>query len=40
MIIEWSENIEEALPENAVRIAIRRGEAENERIFEIEGMAV
>ena len=40
LIIEWSENIEEALPENAVRIAIRRGEAENERIFEIEGMAV
>lgn len=40
LIIEWSENIEEALPENAVRIAIRRGEAESERIFEIEGMAV
>lgn len=40
LIIEWSENIEEVLPENAVRVAIRRGKTENERIFEIEGIAI
>lgn len=34
---EWSENIENALPENIVRIEISRGETDNERIFKIEG---
>lgn len=38
LIVEWSENIENALPENAVRITLRRGETENERIFSIEGL--
>lgn len=38
LIIEWSENIEGALPDNAVRIKISSGENENERIFEIEGV--
>ena len=38
LVIEWSENIENALPENAVRIEIRQGAGENERIFRIEGM--
>ncbi len=29
--VEWSENIENALPENAVRVTISPGETENER---------
>ena len=37
LVIEWSENIEGALPENAVKITISRGESDNQRIFEIEG---
>lgn len=40
LVIEWSENIEGALPEDAVRIAISRGEHENQRIFETEGVAI
>lgn len=38
LIIEWSENIENALPDETVKITISRGDAENERIFEIEGI--
>lgn len=38
MIIEWSENIENALPDNTVRITISKGEKDDERIFEIEGL--
>lgn len=34
---EWSENIENALPENTLRITVRRGDEENKRIFEFEG---
>ena len=37
LVVEWSENIEGALPENAVKITISRGESDNQRIFEIEG---
>ena len=37
LIIEWSENIEGALPENALKITISRGENDDQRIFEIEG---
>ena len=37
LVIEWSENIEGALPEQHIRVAIRRGETDNQRIFEIEG---
>lgn len=40
LVIEWSENIEGALPENVVKITISRGENDNQRIFEIEGVAV
>ena len=35
---EWSENIENALPENTVRVHIRKGEQENERFITVEGM--
>ena len=38
LVIEWSENIENALPENAVRIEISRGATEDERIFQIDGL--
>ncbi len=40
LVIEWSENIEGALPEDAVRITISRGEHENQRFFETEGVAI
>ncbi len=35
MIIEWSENIDSALPEEAIRIDISRGGNEDERFFRI-----
>ena len=38
LVIEWSENIDGALPENAIRIDIMKGENESERIFEIDGI--
>ena len=37
LVIEWSENIENALPEDAVRIHIEKGLDKNARIFRIEG---
>lgn len=36
--VEWSENIENALPDNAIRITIEQGESENERIINIDGI--
>ncbi len=38
LAVEWSENIENTLPDNAVKITINHGETENERIITIEGM--
>lgn len=38
LIIEWSENIENAIPENAVRIHLQHGKNENERIISYEGV--
>ena len=38
VVVEWSENIENALPPEAIRIRISRGKKENERIFEFKGM--
>ena len=40
LIVEWSENIEAALPDNTVRIVISKGDTDNERIFEIEGLQI
>ncbi len=37
IIIEWSENIENALPENHIKITIEKGDDENTRIFHIDG---
>lgn len=38
IVIEWSENIESELEDDAIRIRIGMGDDENERIIEIEGM--
>lgn len=38
--VEWSENIENALPTDAVRITIKQGSAENERVITIDGIEV
>lgn len=38
LVIEWSENIEGALPEDAVRVTLSRGETENQRVFLFEGL--
>lgn len=38
LIVEWSENIENALPESAVRIRLAPGRTERERVISIEGM--
>lgn len=38
LIIEWSENIESELEDDAIRIRISKSDDENERIFEIEGL--
>ncbi len=37
LAVEWSENIENALPENAIRITIQKGEADTDRIITIVG---
>lgn len=37
LVIEWSENIAGALPENTIWVHIHRGEAENERVIVMEG---
>lgn len=34
---EWSENIENALPENTIRISIKRGDNDYQRIITLEG---
>ena len=35
LVVEWSENIENALPPGAVRIRIRRGKTDGERVISI-----
>lgn len=37
LAIEWSENIENALPENYIRIEISKGSDDNSRIFKMTG---
>ncbi len=37
LAVEWSENIENVLPENAFFVNISKGETDESRIFEIEG---
>ena len=38
LVIEWSENIEGALPDDTVRVNIQRGTHDEQRIFTIEGI--
>ncbi len=38
IIIEWSENIEGALPSEIIKVYIDKNDNENERIIKIEGM--
>lgn len=37
LAVEWSENIENALPDNTIRVEFQRGEHENQRIITIDG---
>ena len=37
LAVEWSENIENALPDECIRIIFSQGENENDRIIEISG---
>lgn len=37
LAVEWSENIENALPDNTIRVEIQRGEHDNQRIITIDG---
>lgn len=38
LVIEWSENIEAALPDGVIRITLEKGNGEQERTLTIEGM--
>lgn len=40
LAIEWSENIEAALPADALRVYFKRGREENERILTFEGIDI
>lgn len=40
LAVEWSENIENALPESTVRVTISQGKEENHRIINIEGIEI
>lgn len=37
LCVEWSENIENALPEGTVRIRMQKGETDDERLIDIDG---
>lgn len=37
LAIEWSENIENALPENYIKLEIERGDSDESRIFKLSG---
>ena len=38
LAVEWSENIENALPDDTIKVIIEQGEKETERIITIEGI--
>ena len=38
--VEWSENIEAALPDDSIRIWFSKGNSEDERIIRVEGMSL
>lgn len=39
LAVEWSENIENALPDNSIRIYFEKGENDNQRIITVDGGA-
>ena len=36
-VVEWSENVADAMPEDAIVVSFTRGQTDNERIITIEG---
>ena len=36
--VEWTENVAEAIEDDAIRVSIRRGEDDNSRVLDIEGV--
>lgn len=40
LAVEWSENIENALPESTIRVKIAPGENENQRLITVEGLDI
>ena len=38
LAVEWSENIENALPDDTIRVTIKQGESPEERFITIEGI--
>lgn len=40
LVIEWSENIDGALPEKKISIVVERGEGEEQRVFHVEGVDI
>lgn len=38
LLIEWSENIESIIPNNAIKITLQRGKNDQDRIINIEGI--
>ena len=38
LCVEWSENVENALPENNVRVYMEKGDLDNARIIRIDGV--
>ncbi len=38
LVVEWSENIENALPKDAVRVDIAPGAGENDRVITVSGL--
>ena len=38
VIVEWSENIENAIPDGTIRVSLRQGKSESERIITLDGV--
>ena len=37
LAVEWSENIENALPENSIKVVIEKGAGDSDRVIKIDG---
>ena len=38
LAVEWSENIQEALPEDSIQVELQRGGTDTDRLITIEGI--